>query len=412
MKSGNIKNLGKFFKRRGKISFLENALLLNFSLFIVLVPYSPKTAKISFCGGVFFLISIGILKGKKKFLKIFSPPYFLKWPLFFFLISAIASTIFSKDIYHSQSILFERVIPYLIYLIMGAYLIQSNKKNIYILAFALVISAFIIGLGGAADYILKSPKRLFTVFGYELPFHSLALFLTFYIPFLTFLFIGMQKLWKKVILGVILLLLIICWMGAASRGAWLAVSLSIITVLGICKKKKWLVLTLVFLLIVFLVFPAVQTHRLRWIFDSTHWGHRPRLIQAAFNIFKDYPLLGAGLGMYEKLFNKYKPPGRYPKGFERLHAHNDYMELLSERGIFGLVGFLWILGLFFKKSFYCIRKVFSKDYGIFTGLTASLFSAVIFSFFSTMVNVGTRSAPFFWFLLGVASQFYLTIGEN
>ncbi len=66
-------------------------------------------------------------------------------------------------------------------------------------------------------------------------------------------------------------------------------------------------------------------------------------------LIKDFPALGTGLGTYEYVFPKYKTfdtPLLYD------HAHNDYLELISDTGFLGLVivvtGFTYLLLIVFK----------------------------------------------------------------
>jgi len=68
-----------------------------------------------------------------------------------------------------------------------------------------------------------------------------------------------------------------------------------------------------------------------------------------FEIFKDHPLLGVGKGNFKILYPLYatkriKDPG-FAAELQPREAHNDYVQLLSETGLFGFLSFLWILVL-------------------------------------------------------------------
>ncbi len=53
-------------------------------------------------------------------------------------------------------------------------------------------------------------------------------------------------------------------------------------------------------------------------------------------MWQDYPLFGAGAGSYYGVFPRYREGG-HGAGFACGHAHNDYLEFLSEYGILGIV---------------------------------------------------------------------------
>jgi len=69
---------------------------------------------------------------------------------------------------------------------------------------------------------------------------------------------------------------------------------------------------------------------------------RPDHWQAAINIWRDFPLLGAGVGKYTVLKNRYLPEARGRWMFFT-EAHNYYLKILCELGAVGLVAFLAVL---------------------------------------------------------------------
>lgn len=73
----------------------------------------------------------------------------------------------------------------------------------------------------------------------------------------------------------------------------------------------------------------------------------------SWEIIKEFPVFGTGLGTYEHIYPRYKTiPGQ-----ERWeHAHNDYVEGAVELGVPGLATGLFILGAFYLKVFMALRK--------------------------------------------------------
>ena len=64
----------------------------------------------------------------------------------------------------------------------------------------------------------------------------------------------------------------------------------------------------------------------------------------AFNMWKDFPVFGAGLGSFAVVFPRYSEEGT-PISYT--HAHNDYLEFAAETGLIGLA----LLGLIVLLSF-------------------------------------------------------------
>jgi O-antigen ligase len=75
-------------------------------------------------------------------------------------------------------------------------------------------------------------------------------------------------------------------------------------------------------------------------------GGRPVIWKDTVNLVKDFPALGTGLGTYIYIFPKYKTI-RARLLYD--HAHNDYLEYLSEIGIIGILIMLAGIALFIIK---------------------------------------------------------------
>lgn len=75
--------------------------------------------------------------------------------------------------------------------------------------------------------------------------------------------------------------------------------------------------------------------------------------KATTRLIKDFPLTGTGIGTYETVFQRYTPRGYAGGPLRYKHAHNDYLEMLSEAGIIGIVpvgfGSAYFLILIIKK---------------------------------------------------------------
>ena len=75
--------------------------------------------------------------------------------------------------------------------------------------------------------------------------------------------------------------------------------------------------------------------------DGSNLG-RFEVWTSAINMFKDYPAIGVGIGQWR---TKYEESYRLPSETQHLyHAHNNFIQLLSEVGILGLLGVLIFYG--------------------------------------------------------------------
>ena len=70
---------------------------------------------------------------------------------------------------------------------------------------------------------------------------------------------------------------------------------------------------------------------------------------SSINMFKDHPVIGVGIGQWR---TKYGESYRLPSENQHLyHAHNNFIQLLSEVGILGLIGVLIFFGTIIKDNF-------------------------------------------------------------
>jgi O-antigen ligase len=73
-------------------------------------------------------------------------------------------------------------------------------------------------------------------------------------------------------------------------------------------------------------------------------GRRVEMLQGSLRIFRDYPVLGTGLGTLQEVFPRYDT---IYDGLVVNHTHNDYAEALAEMGLVGgLCGFAFVILLF------------------------------------------------------------------
>ena len=103
--------------------------------------------------------------------------------------------------------------------------------------------------------------------------------------------------------------------------------------------------------------PAIIRERVEDISLQTHSVYeRLTMYKDALAIWKDHPILGAGAGAWEALFERYQS---YP--YSSMQTHSYYMQLLVETGIVGfvaVVGFIAVVLVMFLRTF---RKLQAEE---------------------------------------------------
>ncbi len=177
-----------------------------------------------------------------------------------------------------------------------------------------------------------------------------------------------------------------------SRGSWLAMALSFIFICIFSKKDfKWL--TPVFLMIIIMFsFPVFQ-ERLFLTFKAGGDSDRFRYWLVALKMIKDHPFFGVGVGTFMANFSKYLPNCNVS------YAHNCYLQIWAETGIFSLISFMLFIG---SLIYFGVKKFLaSKDF-LLLGLLSGVVGFLIHSFFE--VNLySLRLAILFWVWIGLIS---------
>jgi O-antigen ligase len=86
------------------------------------------------------------------------------------------------------------------------------------------------------------------------------------------------------------------------------------------------------------LYAGVEATMGRFAKDNLLQDGRPRYWTSALAVVRDFPLVGTGLGTFGDVFPAY---GTIPLEGRLTHAHNDYLEYLSD---LGLIGFALLLG--------------------------------------------------------------------
>lgn len=160
-----------------------------------------------------------------------------------------------------------------------------------------------------------------------------------------------------------------------SRNAWLGVAAGFITLSFLARKIR-LVAVLAVAALILLITPAYMSARLTSLWDPRHDSARERLFmwRSGLEMVKDHPLLGVGPGGVKRLYPRYVLPeaGKRSTG----HLHSNLVQIAAERGILGLLAWLWIWVAFFLKAATILRRL-QAGAGADRMLTAGSLAAIL-----------------------------------
>jgi O-antigen ligase len=125
---------------------------------------------------------------------------------------------------------------------------------------------------------------------------------------------------------------------------------------------------------------------------------RPTIWKDTLPMIRDFPVFGTGFDTYIDAYTKYRTlPGEAIVD----HAHNDYLELLSDGGLIGFLLFAWYFAAIGIRSFRTFRKR-NELYSIyiFIGSVSGIVYMLLHSVTDFNLHIGSNGLYFF-FLAGI-----------
>jgi len=299
---------------------------------------------------------------------------YIFWALLSFLVCALPSVI----CYHTEKAL----IAYG-YLIGGSCLcfvtfkaVQSSQYRSYvkIIFYLVIILSAIAAVKGIYQYEFLHIDRPKGPFKHPNVF---AEHMEIIIPIVIAAILSKQNLYIKIALSGILLLLFGGLIVTLSRGAWLAVTFSIIVMLIIEKNYKALLLACVPAGLAAAARYDSVLVRLRSIFDLQMQSNAERLYgyYSSFTIIKTNPLTGIGFAHFTDVY----PQVALPEAKEILpHAHNLVLAYATEAGIVtasAFVVFICLAALYVYTNF---SRITNKNHRLLVlGISCGVLSLML-----------------------------------
>lgn len=168
---------------------------------------------------------------------------------------------------------------------------------------------------------------------------------------------------KQILLFIVTLAIGLSVALSLTRGAWIGVFVATI-VIFFTLNWRWglsaLAIGLIAALILYATSDTFQTRVNQAINPSQSYDNeRINLWQANWAIFLDHPVVGIGHGEYKKYLPIYFEKLGIPADHFQSHAHNQYLQFLSNTGLLGLLFYLIFIGYLLIKTYQGYRA--SKD---------------------------------------------------
>jgi putative inorganic carbon (HCO3(-)) transporter len=185
----------------------------------------------------------------------------------------------------------------------------------------------------------------------------------------------------------------VCLLMTFSRGSWLGAVCSLMLMMFLSRKYR-LALSVVFLFVLAAAFnPGVRE---RVVFTFLPEGDADRFVvwKTTLQMIKEHPFIGKGVGLFMSHFSTYR------NDLIPQYAHNCFLQIWAETGIFSLLSFITFVGIILYKG---IKRIREKLDPLLLGLVCASVAFLVHSFFDTNLY-SIQLATLFWFVLGLTTS--------
>ncbi|MBL7154956.1 MAG: O-antigen ligase family protein [Candidatus Portnoybacteria bacterium] len=314
------------------------------------------------------------------------------FPVFLIFLGATLATLFSVDVITSAGIWKGWFVVPLVFFIVIADSLKT-KKQVRDILFALFLSGT--GVAFVALYYWLNNNLTYDgrLRAFYLSPNHLAMYLSPILILSFYLYSSFKKNIHKIILFIVHCSLFIVIYLTYSYGAWLGVIGALIFIsFSRVFKRKFIYLTIFLVLLVALFFSWQN-------FSYPSWQSRLIIWQSAGTIIKDHSLIGIGPGMFQKYYLDYQ--AKFPPYLEWAvpQPHNLFLAFWLQTGLLGLIGFIWLLVIFFRQGMRL--RILNTKYLI---LNTFLMAAMIYILIHGLVDTTywkNDLAIIFWLLIAL-----------
>ncbi|MDI6716066.1 MAG: O-antigen ligase family protein [Actinomycetota bacterium] len=392
-----------------KVEFALALLVVAVPLTSVRINLGPiPIDAVTFCTGL--VIASYAIKNLGRRIEGARTPF--TWSFLVFLFFSAVSMVVAPSLSEAALVIVRFIGYFLLVLIVGQTV--KSKETLTWLLILMVVAGAATGLFGIYQYLYAPDTakiglydltedvaaRVGSTFGNP---NFYAEYLVLMIPIGLALVLGLRGIFRRTYMAAATLLLFVGLILTYTRGSWMATGIGI--VLMSLLTETWLFWVWAALFAAALIAAPGVASRLASITDITGGtaGFRMKLWRIASGIIREHPLVGIGIGNYYEAFTEYV--FRNPKqnvGWVMYGAHNSYLTIWAETGIFGILSFVLIILVSIKYGLY-IMRVKAKDKYLAWINSAILAGIIGFSLNGLTSNSfhHPQGAVFFWIFLGL-----------
>ncbi|MBL7071868.1 MAG: O-antigen ligase family protein [Candidatus Omnitrophica bacterium] len=367
--------------RQDKGVFIDSAIMICLCAIIIGIPFSITIIEIAATTAILLWLF------KKMFIersvRIKNTP--LNWPLAVYLLFVILSLINSQFLTTSVRGLIRKILEYIAIYFVIVETVKTDR-DVKRLVGTILVSCTLIGIDGVWQYFsgqdfiraypIWSMSRMKASFKFPTGFGG---WLITVLPLCISLAIFNTKEKRYKGWGIFLsVLLLSCLVLSLTRGAWLAFIPAIIFLVwkrGDAAKVILLLLLVALILLIGSMMLLGGGEKLAlYTIRAPAVVHRIDLTKLAWRMFIERPYVGHGINTFMSIYERYASAFDY-SGIS--YAHNCYLQMAVETGVFGLLAFLWMIAALFTSSLKDINKrkdglIKAAEIGLLGGLLAYL----------------------------------------
>ena len=395
-------------------------ILISIILFAsVLIPRIPHLL-----GDTLLIISILFVLLLQFFKKTWDDDYHTKsttvdLPILLLVFLVIVSLVRSLNFHDSL----RETLKVISYIILFFVIVQykDKEKMAKIIIRTVLITGFFVAVYGIYEHItiVKSfwyPRQM-VYSTFPNPNHFGGYLVVSIVLSLGLLLFNSLKRKERIFLTVVLITSFVGLYSSNSKGALLSLAASLFALAAVKGRKYFkiymgLVISLS-LIVIFLISPVGRQVTPQGFMSDPYMYGRIPLWGETLRYISDYPFLGTGIATFKDYYPQYKSmAGMRSAEF----AHNEFLNISAELGLFTLIVVVWLLVILFKRMLILVKSNKQSEAPVLSkGLSVGILAAIIAILAQSLVEFNMHTpgiAVVFLSLTGIVISFSSSGGQK